>query len=262
MLRHHAAAGARFPKWICGVLWRELLGLELDTDVAPLVEVIEAAWHPARLMPGADEIIQQLARAGVSLGVLSNAQFTSLRSLGGTADLFAPELTILSYQHGIAKPSPELFEMLADRLAGRGISPDETLFIGNDPLQDIVPAAAHGFKTALFTGHPDSLRPGECTPDFVISRWSGLTDLGSLKMHGEWRAKRSERAIPVASSPCDFGEACDSGGGHRMCHLYATTGSVRWWRFFSGRFSEPVLRVIDEPIFQPLRAPTGFSAGK
>jgi FMN phosphatase YigB (HAD superfamily) len=75
--------------------------------------------------------------------------------------------------------------MLADRLAGRGISPEETLFIGNDPLQDILPAAALGFKTALFTGHPDSFRPGDCTPDFVIRKWSDLANLGSSKMHGE-----------------------------------------------------------------------------
>jgi FMN phosphatase YigB (HAD superfamily) len=64
--------------------------------------------------------------------------------------------------------------MLSDRLAGRGISPAETLYIGNDPLQDIVTAAACGFKTALFTGHPDSIRPGECHPDHEFSHWPGL----------------------------------------------------------------------------------------
>jgi FMN phosphatase YigB (HAD superfamily) len=49
---------------------------------------------------------------------------------------------------------------------------EETLFIGNDPLQDIAPAAARGLKTALFTRHPDSFRPGDCTPDFVIRKSS------------------------------------------------------------------------------------------
>jgi putative hydrolase of the HAD superfamily len=91
--------------------------------------------------------------------------------------LFAPELTILSYQHGLAKPSPELFQILSDRLAGRGITPAETLFIGNDPLQDIIPAAAAGFRTALFTGHSESLRPGECHPDHRFTSWSDLAGL-------------------------------------------------------------------------------------
>jgi FMN phosphatase YigB (HAD superfamily)/glycosyltransferase involved in cell wall biosynthesis len=184
--RHHAAAGVPFPEVDLRVLWREVLSLGPDADLGPLVEEIEAAWHPSRPMPGAAETVRRLSRSGISLGLLSNAQCNTLGQLGGIADLFAPELTILSYQHGIAKPSAGLFAMMADRLAGRGIAPEETLFIGNDPAQDIAPAAAHGFKTALFTGHPDSIREGVCTPDFEIRRWSDLTDSGSSEMHGEW----------------------------------------------------------------------------
>jgi FMN phosphatase YigB (HAD superfamily) len=177
VLRHHAAAGVPHPEIDLRVLWREILALEPCTDTAPLVQAIEAAWHPARLMPGAETMIRHLAASGVSLGLLSNAQCNTLSSLGGIADLFAPELTILSYQHGRAKPSPELFAVLTDRLAGRGIHPGEALFIGNDPVRDIAPAAAHGFKTALFTGHPDSIRPGVCAHDFEIRSWTGLVAL-------------------------------------------------------------------------------------
>ena len=172
--RHHAASGVPFPEVDLRRIWREVLSLELEIDTAPLVEAIESVWHPIRPMPGAAEFIQHLSRAGISLGLLSNAQCNTLPSLGDIKDLFAPELTILSFHHGIAKPSPVLFEMLSDRLAGRGISPAETLYIGNDPLQDIAPAAACGFKTALFTGHPDSIRPGECHPDHEFSHWPGL----------------------------------------------------------------------------------------
>ena len=174
VLRHHAAAGIPFPEIDLRVLWREVLALAPGTDTTELVTAIEAAWHPVRPMPGAEQAIQRLARAGISLGLLSNAQCNTLPSLGGIADLFAPELTVLSYQHGVAKPAPELFQILTDRLAGRGITPAETLFIGNDPLQDILPAAAAGFLTALFTGHPDSLRPGGCSPDFTLEKWADL----------------------------------------------------------------------------------------
>ncbi len=174
VLRHHAAAGVPFPEIDLRVLWREILSLAPGTDTVPLVETLEAAWHPTRPMPGAEQFVRRLARSGLSLGLLSNAQSNTLASLGGIADLFAPELTILSYQHGIAKPAPELFQMLTDRLAGRGITPAETLFVGNDPLHDIAPAAAAGFQTALFTGHPGSLRPGACAPDFTFSDWAEL----------------------------------------------------------------------------------------
>jgi putative hydrolase of the HAD superfamily len=174
VLRHHAAAGVPYPEIDLRMLWREVLSLEAGTDTAPLVEALESAWHPTRPMPGAEQFIRQLSRSGITLGILSNAQCNTLSSLGGVADLFAPELVILSHHHGIAKPDPGLFQMLTDRLAGRGITPGETLFIGNDPLHDIVPAAAAGFQTALFTGHPDSVRPGECSPDFTFQTWAEL----------------------------------------------------------------------------------------
>jgi len=177
VLRHHAAAGVPYPEIDLRVLWREILSIEPDAEITPLVIELETAWHPARPMPGADKIIQRLARAGISLGLLSNAQCNTLPSLGDISDLFAPELTLLSYQQGIAKPAPELFQLMAGRLAGRGISPAETLYIGNDPLHDIVPAFAAGFKTALYTGHPDSLRPGDCRPDHTFQHWSELNEL-------------------------------------------------------------------------------------
>jgi FMN phosphatase YigB (HAD superfamily) len=177
VLRHHAAAGVPYPEIDLRVLWREILSIEPGTDMTPLVLAIEEAWHPVKPMPGAENFIQRLARSGLSLGLLSNAQCDTLVALGPIADLFAPELTILSYQHRIAKPSPELFRILSERLSGRGITPAETLFIGNDPVQDILPAAAAGFQTALFTGHPGSLRPGECTPDHTFGNWRELHGL-------------------------------------------------------------------------------------
>lgn len=177
VLRHHEAAGIPHPEVDLRVLWREILSLPPDTDTTALVAETEAVWHPASPIAGAAAAVQRVSRAGLSLGLLSNAQCNTLASLGGLADLFPPELTILSYQQGVSKPSPELFQTLADRLSGRGISPAETLYIGNDPLQDIQPAAAAGFRTALFIGHPDSHRSGDCTPDFHFADWKDLTAL-------------------------------------------------------------------------------------
>ena len=174
VLRHHAASLAAFPEIDLRILWREILALEPGTDTEPLIEALEAAWHPAKPMPGAAAAIQRLARSGISLGILSNAQCNTLNSLGGLKDFFAPELTLLSYQHGIAKPSPELFQTMADRLAGRGISPAETLYIGNDPLHDILPAAAAGFRTGLFTRTAEPVTQAGCTPDFIIPSWNGF----------------------------------------------------------------------------------------
>lgn len=173
VLRHHASAEVHHPEVDLRALWREVLSLPGHADTTRLVMETEAAWHPARLIPGVDETLHRLVSDGVTPGLLSNAQCNTLPSLGGLQTLFSTDLTILSYQHGIAKPSPELFQLLATRLALRGIAPAETLYIGNDPLHDIEPAASWGFRTALFTGEPDSHRTGFCFPDFEIRGWSG-----------------------------------------------------------------------------------------
>jgi FMN phosphatase YigB (HAD superfamily) len=169
--RRHAASSEEFPEIDLRECWREVLGLADEFGMEDLVLAVEAAWHPSSWMPGAVEVIRQLHGRGIALGLLSNAQCDLLPSLGGGGRLFAPDLTILSYRHGMAKPSADLFERLAAALARRGIHPGETLFIGNDPLADIAPAGRVGFKTAWFTGHPASLRAGHCRPDYLIRSW-------------------------------------------------------------------------------------------
>ncbi len=171
VLRHHASSGKRWPEVDLREMWREVLALPPDHDTTPLVIAIEAAWHPAQPLPGAAETLHALSDAGVLLGLLSNAQINTLPALDGMAAMFAPDLTILSYQHGMAKPAPELFALLLEKLAARGIAPHETLYIGNDPLHDIEPAAACGMRTALFTGHPASQRAGACLPDHLLEGW-------------------------------------------------------------------------------------------
>lgn len=176
VLRHHAQSPHEHPEIDLRAVWQEMLST--TDDLTSLIGVVEDAWHPCQPMPGASETLHRLADDGILLGILSNAQANTLptlgKALGSASRRFDPDLTVLSYQHLIAKPSPALFQLLAGKLASRGIAPSETLFVGNDPRQDIIPATAAGFRTALFTGHPDSLRPGECTPDLTLRSLSEI----------------------------------------------------------------------------------------
>jgi len=152
--RYHDRSAEEFPEVDLCELWREILKAPHDADLKELIITLEASWHPSRIMPGMELFLKELYDSGIALGILSNAQINTLPSLGYLANLFEPDLTILSYQHRIAKPSPALFSLLTSRLKARSIAPKNSLYIGNDPNHDIIPANQQGFQTALFTKGP------------------------------------------------------------------------------------------------------------
>ncbi len=170
--QHHAQSSEAFPEVDLRQLWAKLLGVE-KVSTEWLTE-LEHARQPLCLMPSARETLATLSP--LSLGLLSNAQADTMpvlgRELGG--DPFAADLCVLSFEHGIAKPSARLFELLVARLAARGISPEAAVLVGNDPLHDIAPARAIGLKTVLLSG---TAAPPALQADAVISDLSQLLEI-------------------------------------------------------------------------------------
>jgi putative hydrolase of the HAD superfamily len=170
--QHHAESDEAFPEVDLRQLWARLLGVE--TVSAEWLTELEHARQPLFLMPSARETLATLSTR--SLGLLSNAQADTLpvlcRELVGNP--FAADLCVLSYEHGIAKPSVRLFELLVARLAARGIAPEATVMIGNDPLHDIAPARAIGLRTVLLAG---TANPPAHQADAVISDLSQLLEI-------------------------------------------------------------------------------------
>ena len=147
----------------------------------------EGRANPVWPMPGLKECLAGLVEKGLVLGIVSNAQFYSRELfgalLGQQAEAwgFDPDLQYYSYQHGHAKPGLRLHRMAAEGLGRRRIEPREALYVGNDMLNDILPALRLGFRTALFAGDARSLqlRVGDSrldgiTPDLVLTRLSQL----------------------------------------------------------------------------------------
>jgi putative hydrolase of the HAD superfamily len=139
-------------------------------------------------MPGWDAALGPL-RNDFLLGIISNAQFfTPLlfpALLGHPLDElgFSAEMQYFSYQVGCAKPSPRLFDDALRALARQGIRPDQTVYIGNDMLNDISVPAAMGVRTVLFAGDLRSLRwrdddprVGAHAPDAVITNLAQLPE--------------------------------------------------------------------------------------
>ena len=148
----------------------------------------ECRVNPVAAMPGLEETLRALKSAGKTLGIVSNAQFfTPLlfpALLGKDLDAlgFDANCRIWSWILREAKPSQRLYKELARQLKDHhGIQPAEALFVGNDLRNDIAPAQACGFKTALFAGDQRSLRIREGDPLVKDVEPDGiLTDLRQL----------------------------------------------------------------------------------
>ena len=100
------------------------------------------------------------------------------RFLGTTLERrgFDQRLIFFSCDSGHAKPSTFMFQRAKAILSGMGIPAASVLYVGNDMRNDILPAKAVGFKTALFAGDRRSLRLRESddrcrdlSPDLIVT---------------------------------------------------------------------------------------------
>ena len=187
------ARGVEFPEVEIRDIWAQALQHEIDSNLRSAIIAYECVTNPVWPMPGSGEILKALRERGVPLGIVSNAQFYTplLFEAFFTEELpalgFDPKLCFFSYQHRKAKPGPALYTMLREELALRQIEPSETLYIGNDALKDIHPAAQLGFRTALFAGDQRSLRLHQSRsdlnpPDAVITELTQILDLLSAAL--------------------------------------------------------------------------------
>ncbi len=179
-----------YPEVRVEELWARLSGLKAGADCRELALRFELAVNPAYPEEGLADCLAALRSAGIVLGIVSNAQFYTpllFRAfLGGPPEElgFSRDLLIYSFEAGEAKPSPALFAAASAALAARGIAPSETLYLGNDMLNDVYAARGSGFATCLFAGDARSLRLRSdnrlcrgLAPDAVIRR---LADLRAL----------------------------------------------------------------------------------
>ncbi len=131
-------------------------------SVEELALYYELFSNPTYPMPESRKTVARLRDRGIRLGIVSNAQFfTPLLFSGqlgaGTEELgFDRRLLVWSFEEGVAKPSPDIFQRLLDR--NPDLEPSRSLYVGNDMLNDIAAAASCGLKTCLFAGDRRSLR--------------------------------------------------------------------------------------------------------
>ncbi len=121
-------------------------------------QFLEAFWREDnwQIFPEVTEILPQLRRNGVRLGVLSNAPTdmpSFLERLGITPHL---DFAVISAIEGIKKPDRRIFEIA---LARAGVAPEEALHVGDMYLEDIVGGGAAGVRTLLMERGERALFP-------------------------------------------------------------------------------------------------------
>src|SRR5262249_8908037 len=136
--------------------------------------------------PGAADALRHVADAGLTQGLLADAQcFTTVQLQRGLTaqdesirldELLTQGVSSLSFEVRGRKPSERLFRHSLDALLQRGIGPDETLHVGSSVPRDIVPARRLGLRTALFAGDraslqatPEQLKDPHSRPDVLLT---------------------------------------------------------------------------------------------
>ena len=162
--------------------------------VVSLAAEYESRANPTWPMPGASELVAQIAATSLSMGIVSNAQiFTPLlvEDLAGASLVdagFELGLCVFSNRFAQSKPGPRVFDALREGLARRGIDPSQAIYVGNDMLNDVWAASQAGLKTAWFAGDRRSLRRREddprcrsLRPDIVLTDLMQLPECLQIK---------------------------------------------------------------------------------
>jgi HAD superfamily hydrolase (TIGR01662 family) len=117
-------------------------------DIAAEYQAREAAGrgeriHEADLYDDVRPALSELRQLGVRVVIAGNQTALAgelLRALDLPADL-----VVTSGEWGVAKPRPEFFQRVIDVADA---APAETVYVGDHPANDVMPAAAAGLRTA------------------------------------------------------------------------------------------------------------------
>jgi putative hydrolase of the HAD superfamily len=182
--------GVEFPEVKIDRIWMKVLSNDDTKVVRQFAVEFELIVNPVSPMPNLDKMLSAFRSRSRLMGIISNAQFYTAYLFkwflnSDSKDLgFDPELVYYSYQYEIAKPSPFLFQLAAEKLKEQGVPPSRVLYIGNDMRNDIYPAKATGFQAALFAGDQRSLRLRPDDPHCKhLSADLVVTDLDQLIPH-------------------------------------------------------------------------------
>jgi putative hydrolase of the HAD superfamily len=128
---------------------------ELNWNSVPKLDELTQFWFQqfglsAVAMPGANSLLAELKQQGYKLAIVSNGgHATRLTILQGLGFSHYFDEIISSELVGISKPNPEIFLHTSRQL---NIVPENCLFIGDHPINDIQGATQAGMKALWLQG--------------------------------------------------------------------------------------------------------------
>lgn len=165
-----------------GTMMRQLLDdLNHNANHINIDEVlVQFDWRPypgVKLFDDSMEVLKALKLKQYKLGLVTNSFLPMwMRDIElqafGLIDCFDARLTAADV--GYIKPHPAIFQAISTRL---GTKPEEALFVGDRPKNDIAGANQAGMISILFSPPHLNWELEEVVPDYTINRLSEILPL-------------------------------------------------------------------------------------
>lgn len=131
---------------------------------------------PPTFLPGVRDVLWELRRRGLLIGLISDTGLTPGRTLRRVLDaaglLIAFDWLTFSDELGVTKRRPQAF---TSTLHALGVQPAHAIHIGDTPATDLIGARAAGLRCALLLENAQR-REGIPLADLVLERLTDLPD--------------------------------------------------------------------------------------
>ena len=133
--------------------WQEIVNSVFESSNAELFDHLwryfaqPSAW---RLLPEIGEVLAQLSRRKIILGMASNFDRRLHSVAAGFPELTPLRLRLLSAEIGWRKPSLKFF---AELVQSANCEPEQILHVGDDPTNDYAGALAAGLQATLLNSN-------------------------------------------------------------------------------------------------------------
>lgn len=136
----------------------ENMGLEKSKDnVNLLMNIRDNAEEKTKVYPHTIKMLKDLKKQGYKIGLISNSSVFAaevVRKKTNVLDYI--DYPLFSFEVGVIKPDLKIYKRMLEIAKCK---PEETIMIGDNEKDDVIPSRKLGMKSILYTDH-DSLKKG------------------------------------------------------------------------------------------------------